>query len=617
MIFPAEKFDVTGRTIRVPRPVVPENSPFSRIIREKLAPFAAEDAEEIPFIFTTLDTLEEEAYILEIAPDRIAVTSSTERGAFYALQNLFRMAETRTLPIGTITAKPSVSMRGIKVYLPEPTERFIAEWKNMVDTLARYHMNTIMIELGGALEYKSHPEINEGWLEYAAFMNEYPGKANKIQSQFNWHKNSIHAANGRGKVISQELMRELIDYCRERYVEIIPEMPSLSHCDYLLTRHPELSERADDPYPDTCCPSNPAYYQLIFDLFDEVIGLFHPVRINIGHDEYYTIRICEKCKARTAPEIYATDIRKIRDHLAEKGVKTMLWGEKLLDSHFLDGVAIGGAERVQPNGDLLDATYPAIDMIPADVEILHWYWSIDRRFEEEYIKRDMDFTFGNFAPETMPEWKRRTEEKHCRGFIISNWGDADFRTLQRNCIWYQLAYAYMLSWNPAMNGECHREINEFVMNDLYSMRQNQLAAQGELITLKHTTDITMPYRVFVDGFFVDERNYLLGWHILENEAGKQYELPVIFGSNISNEKVTAVRRDDPHYICDQYLVSSQYEEVSAETLPEIDSDGITWYQCSYLHPEAGAKLKYIRFKPANAYAGKVRIKDLQGVKNDF
>lgn len=609
MIFPATKFNVTGVTIPVPRLIVPENSPFYRMV----GGFAPADAPAVPVNFAVDESMNAEAYSLTIAADEITVSSATEHGAFYALQNLFRMAEAGSLPVGTIEAEPSLKTRGIKVYLPEPTERFITEWKRMVDTLARYHMNTIMIELGGALEYKSHPEINEGWLEYAAFMNEYPGKASKVQQQFNWHKNSIHAANGRGLVVSQELMRELIQYCRERYIEIIPEMPTLSHCDYLMTRHPELSERPEDPYPDTCCPSNPAYYELIFDLFDEVIDLFHPERINIGHDEFYTMRLCEKCKARTAPEIYAADIIKIREHLAAKGVKTMLWGEKLLNSHFLDGVAIGGAERVQPNGDLLDATYPAIDMIPNDVEILHWYWSIDRRFEEEYIKRGMSFTFGNFAPEIMPEWSRRTAEKLCHGYIISNWGDADFRTLQRNCIWYQLAYAYMLSWNPAVNGECHREINAFVMKDLFSMRQAQLSAQGELISLKHTTSADIPYRVFVDGFFVDENNYLLGWHIIENEGGKQYALPVIFGTNISNEKATAARRDDPDYICDQYRAGKHYEEVSAETLPEIDCDGITWYQCSYLNPEPGAKLKYVRFKAANAYAGSVKVKDMKGI----
>jgi hexosaminidase len=100
-----------------------------------------------------------------------------------------------------------------------------------------------MLELGGALEYKSHPEINEGWQEYAAFMNEYPGKTIVMQNCFGWEKNSIHSENGGGKIVPQEMFLKLVNYCRERFMDVIPEMPSLSHSDYLLTRHRELAER--------------------------------------------------------------------------------------------------------------------------------------------------------------------------------------------------------------------------------------------------------------------------------------------------------------------------------------------------------------------------------------
>ncbi len=615
-MFPASQVNFTGKTIPVPASGtkltghVPEgfgtfcDTAFSRLAN------SGSTVTEIHFSLDEANTCSE-AYFLSVQTDVITVEASSERGLFYGLQSIFRLAESGSLPEGSFSAAPTVPVRGIKVYLPEPTETFIREWKNMVSIAARYHFNTIMIELGGAMEYKSHPEINEGWLEYAAFMNEYPGKANEIQTKFSWHKNSIHAANGRGKVLSQDLIRELIDCCKEHYIDIIPEMPTLSHCDYLLTRHPELSERKDDPYPDTCCPSEPAYYQLIFDLFDEVIEVFHPAVINIGHDEYYTMRLCEKCKKRTAPEIYAEDILKIRDHLAEKGVKTMLWGEKLLNSHFLDGQAIGGSERTQPDGTILDATYPAIDLIPKDLEILHWYWSIDRRFEEEYVKRGFSFTFGNFSPAGMPEWSRRMTQPGARGYIISNWGDADFRTLQRNGIWFDMAYAFLLSWNPAVGGERHREVVKFVMADLYRMRKSLFPAGSKFVTLKHTTTQNIPYRCFVDGWFVDEKKYLLGHHIVRSSTGHEYALPVIFGQNISNEKVNAIRREDPCDICDNYQFSMQYAEVAAETLPAADANGITWYECSWLHPEPDSELTYVKFCPVNAFSGTVKMKDFK------
>ncbi|MBR4884832.1 MAG: family 20 glycosylhydrolase [Lentisphaeria bacterium] len=477
------------------------------------------------------------------------------------------------------------------------------EWKHMINIAARYHINTIMIELGGALEYKSHPEINEGWLEYSEFMNEYPGKTNEIRHQFNFEKNSIHTANGRGKVLTQEQMKELIDYCRERCMEIIPEMPTLSHCDYLLTRHPELAERTDDPYPDTCCPANENYYKLIFDLFDEVIDLFNPRIINIGHDEYYSIGLCPKCCKKSAPQIFADDITRIANHLRNRGVKTMIWGEKLLDSHFLDGVAIGGSDRNLPSGQHIPATFPAIDLVPKDLEILHWYWAIDRTFEQEYIKHDFPFTFGNFAPEIMPDFNKRMAQS--KGYIISNWGDADFRTFQRNNILFQMAYAFALTWSQDLDSEDHRITADWSKRDLYQLRH--LREPEDVITIIHNTTADLPHQHFVDGNYIDERRFLIGHHIVKDETGKEYALPVISGSNIGSMKSHGKRIDDPDYICDSYQVDARFWETTCETLPTVTNE-IAWYQCTYPNPAPGTVLTYAEFRNDGVVKGDVNVK---------
>ena len=85
---------------------------------------------------------------------------------------------------------------------------------------------------------------------------------------------------------------------------MIPEVPSLGHCDYLMMGNPDIAERADDPYPDTYCPSNPKSYQILFDVIDEIIDVFEPSIMNIGHDEYYTIGVCEKCRGKSLSLIH-------------------------------------------------------------------------------------------------------------------------------------------------------------------------------------------------------------------------------------------------------------------------------------------------------------------------
>lgn len=573
------------------------------LLQNALNEFSTPESTPCEIAFTLDEAICKDAYKLDLSPAAIRVSACDKDGLRFGLQTLLRLCEVRSLPIGTAAMQAKAHCRGIKVYLPEPVPRFIDEWKHMIDIAARYHINTIMIELGGALEYKSHPEINEGWLEYSAFMNEYPGKTNEIRHQFNFEKNSIHTANGRGKVLTQKQMKDLIDYCRERGMELIPEMPTLSHCDYLLTRHPELAERTDDPYPDTCCPAKDGYYKLIFDLFDEVIALFQPRIINIGHDEYYSIGLCPECRKKSAPQIFADDITRIADYLRNKGVKTMIWGEKLLDSHFLDGVAIGGSDRNLPSGQHIPATFPAIDLVPKDLEILHWYWSIDRTFEQEYIRHGFPFTFGNFAPEIMPDFNKRMA-RSC-GYIISNWGDADFRTFQRNNILFQMAYAFALTWSQELDSEDHRLAADWSKRDLYQLRH--LREPEDVITIIHNTTADLPHQHFVDGNYIDERRFLIGHHIVKDEEGTEYALPVIYGSNIGSMKSHGKRIDDPDYICDCYQIDARFWETTCETQPTV-TDEIAWYQCTYLNPAPGKVLTYAGFRKDGVIGGDVNVK---------
>lgn len=573
------------------------------LLQNALNEFRTPESTPCEIAFTLDEAICKDAYKLDLSPAAIRVSACDKDGLRFGLQTLLRLCEVRSLPIGTAAMQAKAHCRGIKVYLPEPVPRFIDEWKHMIDIAARYHINTIMIELGGALEYKSHPEINEGWLEYSAFMNEYPGKTNEIRHQFNFEKNSIHTANGRGKVLTQKQMKDLIDYCRERGMELIPEMPTLSHCDYLLTRHPELAERTDDPYPDTCCPAKDGYYKLIFDLFDEVIALFQPRIINIGHDEYYSIGLCPECRKKSAPQIFADDITRIADYLRNKGVKTMIWGEKLLDSHFLDGVAIGGSDRNLPSGQHIPATFPAIDLVPKDLEILHWYWSIDRTFEQEYIRHGFPFTFGNFAPEIMPDFNKRMA-RSC-GYIISNWGDADFRTFQRNNILFQMAYAFALTWSQELDSEDHRLAADWSKRDLYQLRH--LREPEDVITIIHNTTADLPHQHFVDGNYIDERRFLIGHHIVKDEVGTEYALPVIYGSNIGSMKSHGKRIDDPDYICDCYQIDARFWETTCETLPTV-TDELAWYQCTYLNPAPGKVLTYAGFQKDGVVDGDVNVK---------
>ncbi|HBJ18493.1 MAG TPA: hypothetical protein DDY70_01930, partial [Clostridiales bacterium] len=284
------------------------------------------------------------AFALTCEEGILTVFAEDKEGVLNGLMTFLRLLDAeggfayRTVCDGTV-----YSFRGVKIMMPARSE--IPDYRDFVDMMMYFRHNTLMIEVGGAMEYKRHPEINEGWEEYCAFMSEYSGKSKVLQEEtFPWRKNSIHSNNGGGSYLTQEEVRALIAYAEERGIRVIPEVPSTSHCDYLLTRHPELAERPEDPYPDTFCPSNPASYELLFDVFDEVIEVFHPEVMNVGHDEYYSINICDRCRKRIAEasDIFAEDLTKIHDYLAAKGVKTMFWCDKIMNV-ISNGIGYGGA----------------------------------------------------------------------------------------------------------------------------------------------------------------------------------------------------------------------------------------------------------------------------------
>ncbi|AUS96058.1 beta-N-acetylhexosaminidase [Clostridium thermosuccinogenes] len=603
---------VTGNTeIRCSIPIVKEmfkqasvgaccsKAEFSKISFMSDIPKNIEEEVTKEFNLSFVDN--EEAFVIDIDGD-INIYSRSDRGLFYGCITLLQMMKDQYLDRMLAFDYPSCPERGVKVYLP--SERNIEYFKQFVDMICYFKYNTIMIEVGGAMEYKRHPEINSGWIEYCKEMSEYSGKTTKIQDHtYKWYKNSIHVENGEGSFLSQSRVRELVEYCRERMLEVIPEVPSLSHCDYLLLNHREIAERQNDPYPDTYCPSNPKSYALLFDILDEVIEVFKPSVINIGHDEYYSIGICENCKDRKAEDIFAEDIRKIHDYLSKRGIRTMIWGDKLLkDVYVKDAGPFGGAEikMYHPawhinDGEyvgMIPATYKAIDLIPADVKILHWNWGLGEKLEDQFLERGMEITYGNFEGYEFPGWSEHIQ-KGIKGAIISNWSTLNEIILQRNGILFGIAYAYFMFWNDKYNDSMFQEVRDRVLSELFNYKYGNILdldmtedrkEQVEFIEFLHATDYNVAYKSFVDGVFTESDIYTIGQYVIRYDDGTKAVVPIVYGENISSRDVSWDRKRsefEPVYKIDRHLA-----EVSMTTLPvKMGEDTYYRFICRNPYPK--------------------------------
>jgi hypothetical protein len=193
-----------------------------------------------------------------------------------------------------------------------PARHQIDDFKRLIDMMAFIKMNTVILEVGGGMEYEKHPEINEAWVKFCKTIKAFPGLNGYKSfqgSDFYW-KDSIHTELCDGSYLTKREVRDLVDYCKSRGMDVIPEVQGLSHCYYLTMAHPEIAELRDDPFPDTYCPNNEKSYELYFDVAEEVIEVFEPTTVSIGHDEIRVLGWCDKCKDKSGEELVGGDINK-------------------------------------------------------------------------------------------------------------------------------------------------------------------------------------------------------------------------------------------------------------------------------------------------------------------
>jgi hypothetical protein len=368
----------------------------------------------------TADDPGSEGYVLHVSSDKIVIAGWDDPGAFFGLQSLRQLMDagkgTRVQGM-EVRDWPNLPFRGIRLYVPGPEN--IAFFKRFLrDFMALYKYNKVIMEVN-CMRLDKHPEVNAGWIEFA---NELKySRSNSTEGLLGEEKNSSHYDAGDGFIIEKDDVRDIVDLASENFIEVIPEIPSLTHGYYLLTRHPELAEYPGDIWPDTYCPSNPASYELMFDVYDEYIEVIQPKMIHIGHDEWrMPLDVCPLCKGKNYPDLFAQDVNRIYNYMSDKGIKVAMWGDHLLESVRnsgpREGISSTGVKYQKPGG-----IPPSLvkGSIPKDILIFNWFWVEQSRDTELH---DFGFTqlYGNFKP-NISNWDDRIQKIDLAGGAPSSW----------------------------------------------------------------------------------------------------------------------------------------------------------------------------------------------------
>ena len=179
----------------------------------------------------------------------------------------------------------------------------------------------------------------------------------------------------RPNALSKENMIKIREACKQNNIRLIPKMNLMGHqsektkdsMDGLLRAYPEFDETPDTDevfYCRSLCPNHPGIKPVIFDLMDELIDVCEADGMHIGMDEVFDIGLCDRCKDKSAADIFADWVNTLVSHLSKKNKRAYMWGDRLLSSK--TGY---GTWEASGNG-----TESAINKISKDIIICDWHY---------------------------------------------------------------------------------------------------------------------------------------------------------------------------------------------------------------------------------------------------
>ncbi|HUG53717.1 MAG TPA: beta-N-acetylhexosaminidase [Vicinamibacteria bacterium] len=211
---------------------------------------------------------EDESYVLVVGPRQARLTAPNALGVLHGLETLLQLArrdEARTVVQAVrITDQPRFPWRGLML---DPCRRWepLEFVKRTLDGMAAVKLNVMHWHLsedqGFRIESKAYPKL--------------------------------HQMGSDGNFYTQDQVRDVIAYARERGIRVYPEFDLPGHATSWLVGHPELGA-APGPFAlirewgifdNVVDPSREEVYTFLDTFFAEMAALFPDAYMHIGGDE--------------------------------------------------------------------------------------------------------------------------------------------------------------------------------------------------------------------------------------------------------------------------------------------------------------------------------------------
>ena len=269
-----------------------------------------------------------ESYTLSVTPQQILIRATSGAGLFYGMQTLLQLAQPSgagSYSIASVETEdtPRFAYRGLMLDVSRhfSTKEFI---KKQIDALAYYKINRLHLHLtdaaGWRLEIKKYPLLTEfaAWRTDPTWKQWWNGGRKYVR---------FDAPGAYGGYYTQDDIREILEYARQHYITVIPEIEMPSHSEEVLAAYPQLS-CSGEPYKNSdFCVGNEETFTFLENVLTEVMELFPSEYIHIGGDEAgkSAWKTCPKCQKRMKDE-HLANVDELQSYLIHRI-------EKFLNNH--------------------------------------------------------------------------------------------------------------------------------------------------------------------------------------------------------------------------------------------------------------------------------------------
>lgn len=412
--------------------------------------------------FVTEEGFENEGYALEVSESKIRLIASERAGFFYAMISLKQLfpasfyAKQRIEDV--VWALPSVKIEdaprfGWRGYMLDVSRHFfnVEEVKEVLDFMADSKLNRFHWHLtddqGWRLEIKQYPKLTEigAWRVDHNITDETVSNWWGRPAQKDGEKATY------GGFYTQEEVKDIIAYAKERNIEVIPEIDMPGHAQATVAAYPEIGCVNAAPYVatggvyknNTYNPGKEITFEFAENVLNEVMDLFPFDYVHIGGDE------CNKDQWKIDPdaqrrikeeglkdehELQSYFIRRIEQMINARG-KNMIGWDEILEGGLAPNATVmswrgekGGLLSVQMGHDVI--------MTP------NKYCYIDLKQGHDDLEPNLGYSelllSTSYSYQVVPESLNEEEGKLIKGIqanmwteSISDWGKLTYMNFPR------------------------------------------------------------------------------------------------------------------------------------------------------------------------------------------